>query len=313
MFILFFGSLYPLFSQLSTNNGASLSTPTHFSQKITISPAFMGPNALPVPNINTGIIAPYKQFEIAQHLHFGHGDRTQNLFAKLTYPFADEQIAVEAYMVPIEFFSMNDSIKAERNIPETDAKNHAVGDVCFGTIIQLLRDKKYLPDITLSMNCKTASGGNLEKARYTDTPGYWFDVAAGKTFRFNGNILDYVRIYGSGGFYCWQTYDTNPQNDAFLFGGGFSFQRAAHTVEISTGGYKGWKENGDFPIVSRIIFSRQYEQTVLKVGWQKGWRDFDYNTYSFSLIYRFHSPAPKPAKNNKTIHKKQVKIDVEDH
>ena len=53
---------------------------THWSRYIVISPGFMGPNALPVPEIKKGIIENRIEFELSQQNHFSKHDKTFNLF-----------------------------------------------------------------------------------------------------------------------------------------------------------------------------------------------------------------------------------------
>jgi len=58
------------------------------------------------------------------------------------------------------------------------------------------------------MACKTASG-NLDKARFTDTPSYWFDLSTGKDFNFNELV---VRPYAMLGFMAWQMLGKETQS-----------------------------------------------------------------------------------------------------
>lgn len=154
---------------------------THWSRYIVISPGFMGPNALPVPEIKKGIVENNIEFELSQQNHFSKHDKTFKL----------------------------------------EGKGFAVGDLYFSTIIQLLKNYKNLPDIALRLACRTASGGKFTAARFTDTPEYFFDVSFGKKILKNLKQIENVNIFGMAGFYSWQTYSVNHrQNDAFLFGFG---------------------------------------------------------------------------------------------
>ena len=104
---------------------------------------------------------------------------------------------------------------------------HEAGDVYVSTDIQLLKARKFTPDITLRAAIKTASGGSFEKARYYDNPGYFFDMSVGKSLYFGkGKTFPYadatdakmeLRFAGSAGFLCWQT-DNGRQNDAVMYG-----------------------------------------------------------------------------------------------
>ena len=149
---------------------------THWSQYIIVSPKFMGPNALPVPKVRNALINEDVQLEAGSDFHFNKGDNTQNLFFGLFLPFAESKIAIEIYGVPLEHYNMDTVTRDERRAREKSTEGFASGDLYFGTVIQLIKNKRNLPDMTISLNAKTASGTNFENARFTDSPGYFFDL-----------------------------------------------------------------------------------------------------------------------------------------
>ena len=74
-------------------------------------------------------------------------------------------------------------------------------------------------DIVVSANLKTASGGRLCDARYTDAASYWFDANLGRTLWKRKDVNASIRVQALAGFYCWMTNDVvNRQNDAFCYG-----------------------------------------------------------------------------------------------
>ena len=214
------------------------------------SPAYMGPNALPVPEIRQGYIEQRISLETRADLHFSTGDNTQNLFLKLRFPFWKGRLAVEMYGVPVEYFKMDTLTRDERRGRDRNPEGFAAGDIYIGTLIQLLRDRGSWPDLLLGMTFRTATGGNLSNARYTDAPGYFFDLSAGKSFKTGPKL--FIRPFVMMGFYVWQTnLDNWRQNDAFLYGIGISLYNDNFECNAKYGGYKGYIGNGDAPMVFR--------------------------------------------------------------
>jgi len=256
---------------------------------LTYSPAYLGPNALPVPEIRNALIETKVRLETRADLHFSKGDNTQNLFIKLLYPFWDGRVAVEMYGVPVEHFKMDTITRDERAGRDPDAEGYAAGDIYFGTLIQLLRKHKHWPDLLLGITLRTASGGNVGNARYTDAPGYYFDISAGKTFFADSKLS--LRPYLMFGFYAWQTNrDEYRQNDAFLYGLGLSLFNEKFECNAKYGGYKGYIGNGDAPMVLRANAIYKFPKTHLKLSFQQGLQDFDYSTFSLGAIFYFKSP-----------------------
>ena len=143
---------------------------------IKITPGYLGPNALPVPEVKRGFLNSKTEFEITASGHFLKGDPTQDISGRLYVPFAQSKIAVELYGVIIEHFAFSEEIRNERFARIEDGKGVAFGDLYFSTLIQLSKDRKF-PNTLLRMAAKTASGNQLEGARYTDSPGYFFDLS----------------------------------------------------------------------------------------------------------------------------------------
>ena len=83
---------------------------------------------------------------------------------------------------------------------------------------QILKNKKWV-DLLISANIKTASGGRLCDARFTDAASYWFDLTAGKDLYTNPAGTFSLRAQAMAGFYCWMTNSIqNRQNDALCYG-----------------------------------------------------------------------------------------------
>lgn len=250
---------------------------------LTYSPAYFGPNALPVPEIRDAAIDKRMGLESRADLHFSTGDNTQNLFLKLHYPFWDGRVAVQVYGVPAEHFIMDTLTRDERAGRDKDARGVVAGDVHFSTLIQLLRNKEHWPDLLLGFSFRAPSGGGLGNARYTDAPGYHFDISGGKSFAL-GEKLQF-RPYLMLGFYVWQTnLEINPQNDAFLYGAGLSLFGEGFECHARWGGYKGYLNNGDAPMVLRARASYSFSNTDLRLSFQQGLHDFEYSTVSLGVV-----------------------------
>ncbi len=261
---------------------------THWTRYLIYSPAYMGPNALPVPEIREGLLKKRISLETRAELNFSRGDNTQNLFLKLRFPFFKGRIAVELYGVPVEHFTMDTITRDERRGRDLNPEGFAVGDLNIGTLIQILRDQGNWPDILLGLTFRVPSGGNLSNARYTDAPGYFFDLSLGKSFKIGQKLS--IRPFFMGGFYVWHTNDENlRQNDAFLYGTGVSLYNARFEWNVKYGGYKGYIGNGDSPMVIRMNGLYKFKNIHLKLGYQQGLQDFNYSTIRVGAIFYFRT------------------------
>ena len=188
-----------------------------------ISPAYLGPNALPVPELKKGLIDENTQIELTVSNHFLSGDPTQDISGRIYIPFAQNKIAVEMYGVLFEHYAYTQKIRDERFSRDKNGKGYAFGDFYFSTHIQLFKDRAF-PNTMFRVILKTASGTNDDGARYADTPAYSLDFSSSKSYGQSETLL--FRPHAMLGFYCWQTNDElNLQNDALLYGAGADFQK----------------------------------------------------------------------------------------
>ena len=249
-----------------------------------ITPGYLGPNALPVPEVKKGIVQTGRSFELGFDFHFQQGDPTQNLFAKYYRSFADDRIAIELYGVVIEHYAMSDSIRDSRISRDFDGKGTAIGDLYFTTLIQLIKGKKF-PDTMLRMAGRTASGGNLEAARYSDSPGYFFDLSFSKEFQCKNGKMIFLP-FASSGFYSWQTNDDlNLQNDAIMYGVGADLKWSRWSVSNSLSGYSGYKKEKDKPMVYTFDVNHKLKRQTIRLQYLYGIRDWNYQTVKFSIIW----------------------------
>ena len=253
---------------------------------IKMSPAYLGPNALPVPEVKKGFITNNSEIEITASNHFHSGDPTQDLSGRAFIPFANGKIAVEMYGVIFEHYAYTQTIRDERVSRDRDGKGTAIGDFYFSTLIQLIKDRKF-PNTMLRATLKTASGTNLKAARYSDEPGYFFDLSFSKDFGGEDQML--FRPFGMAGFYSWQTNDElRLQNDAVLYGAGADFEKNSWRFTGSCSGYYGYKNNGDRPMQLNFDLRKDYSNIALKIQYQHGLHDWHYKTVRLSVIWKLN-------------------------
>jgi len=255
---------------------------THWTRYLRISPGYTGPNALPVPEVNTGRLTEYAFKEISVDQHFHKEEYTANILTRSYFPVAG-RIAIEFWGVAVEYYSMDTSLRYERRTFFLQGEGFAIGDVNFATTVQIFKDHEVLPDMALRVNLRTASGNGLQAVRFTDAPGYHIDLSFGK------NVMnDKLRLYGMVGMYVWQTNLIKyPQNDAFLYGFGADVYFNKLTWRNNLGGYAGYIGNGDDPVVFRSSISTDRKRLNYKLTYQAGLQDFDYHTIKAAIILKF--------------------------
>ncbi|MCG6188548.1 hypothetical protein [Maribellus maritimus] len=252
---------------------------------IKITPGYMGPNALPVPEVKRGLITEKTEFQVTTSNHFHSGDPTQDISAKLFLPFAKNRIAVEMWGVLFEHFAFSEEIRNERIARNKDGTGVAIGDFYFSTLIQISKDRKF-PNTLLRFATKTASGNQLESARYTDSPGYFFDLSFSKDFGQKEATL--FRPFGLIGFYSWQTNDElNLQNDALLYALGGEIIKNTWVFSGSFSGYSGYKNERDRPLHMNFEMRKDFENRAVRLKYQHGLHDWKYKTLRVSFIWKF--------------------------
>ena len=253
---------------------------------IITTPGNMGPNALPVPEIKKGLVGKNLYVKAGGELHFGQGDFTRNVTAAFYYPVVPEKVAVEIYGIPYEKYTVNERLKRERRILDENCEGHTWGDYYVGTTLQLLKDHASIPDMALAFTFKTASGNSLLNARFTDAPAYFFDLSMGRGFTLNHPQFRKLRLYGTGGFYVWQTNsDQHPQDDAFLYGLGCETEFGNWRLNQVFAGYNGYLNMRDRPSVFRFQVLRQQTLFNYTLEYQAGLNDFNYHSLKFGVAY----------------------------
>jgi len=213
-FCLLKGNAQPFTQWAQTVNWDGVS---HWSKYMITQPAYQGPNSSPVPRMGNGSIDSNFSISATGTFHFSKGDNTQNLSLYANYCLVKDIISFDAAWVPYEHFIMNQAVKEKRHVfsqffYDTDAS----GELHLNTNIQVLNKWKKYIRLALRVGYRFPTGSGFGAARYTDGPGYYFDLSFGKSF--NHSALKWV---GMLGFYSWHIEsDKHKQKDAFRFGPG---------------------------------------------------------------------------------------------
>lgn len=272
-----------IFSESNAQDTGFPDTWGRWKTRIVLTAENLGPNALPVPEIRNGLINPNAYHSLSGNYHFSSFDKTYNPQFKVSLPIADGKVAIEVWSPFYEYF-VNDTISLiERKAREIKPTGKSGGDIYVATLIQVVKDHDFLPDLLLSINLKTASGNNLEQLRHTDTPGYYFDISMGKSFALGEK--NSLRPFGLIGFYVYQTHQVmGLQNDALLWGGGFSFSTPLVEIAGSLGGYHGYFNQGDRPVVFRISSEIKLGNRFFgTIDFQNGVNDFPYKSIGIGI------------------------------
>ncbi|MEM9930007.1 MAG: hypothetical protein AAF840_09325 [Bacteroidota bacterium] len=262
---------------------------TPWQNYLIIAPGFLGPNALPVPDVKNGQLLEGATFKFGAEQHLSTGDNTSNLFTEGFIPLFSDRVGLNLQWVPFETYRMDIATRNLRRIRDFDGEGTATGDLYLGTYIQLLHNHAKLPDVVLTINLKTASGDRLTAGRFTDAPGYFFDLSLGRDYAFQRGFIQSIRPHLMGGFYVWQRFESNAlQNDSFLYGGGFDLKAEKFTLTNTLAGYIGYLDDGDKPMVYRLICRSHFQSALnYEFRFQLGLNDFDYTSFRLLGVYRF--------------------------
>lgn len=242
-----------------------------------VAPGFFGPNALPVLDMSDGRTQEKLSLEVAADGYFGYdGSQTADVFARVCVPLFTRWANVSVWMPVYEWYK------------QADGTGSGAGDVYLSTEVQVLHDSwfkgekaKYIPQMTVRLGMKTASGGQFERKRHFDSPGYFFDVSMGQSIPLKAVEL---RFAGSVGFLCWQTAEAR-QNDAVMYGLQASAKHEYASLQVTWGGYVGWERYGDAPMSLKVRAAGHVKGFEPFVQYQWGIKDFPYHQIRVGLVY----------------------------
>ena len=248
-----------------------------------LSPAHMGPNALPVPEMHW-IDRDSTSWFMGQAQVFLHQQEitVASRLALLWRP--SPWFRFRAHVVPVEWFETSHDLKTDRRIFHENYDDRiAGGDIhveSFFTLPwRLFRGGG--PEVRIAV--KTASGTNLGSARYTDTPGYTFSVSD------RWQLSPEHAIEAMLGLFVYQTYsELHRQNDCFLWGAGHSWSIGKFRLFHAVRGYQGYLRNGDAPVVYDAEFNyRAGPRSEFHLGAGVGINDHPFRSIAIGLRWHF--------------------------
>lgn len=273
---------------LSISNGIAQNESWREEMKNLIySPRYFGPNAFPMPTMRDGLVSDRYEVELRGEYHYYTGDKTWDLVGRLLLPFFRGKAGIEVNWCFKEKYKLTLETKEERHAARANGPNNYSGDIVIGSFFQILKNEKWM-DIVISANIKTASGGCLSDARFTDAATYWFDVNIGRNLwkRVDGKAS--IRMQLLAGFYCWTTNDmVHRQNDAFTYGVGFTGKYRGFTLSTDLSGLRGYENNGDRPIHWRNNLRYEIKKNIISFRYTHGIKDNLYDSYSLGYIRCF--------------------------
>ena len=275
---------YLVFCLLSLS--VSVVSPSFAFTPTGVAPAFFGPNALPIPDMSDGRVDEQLKLELAGDGYFGfNGDKTADLFARISVPLFTRWANIALWMPVYEWYS------------QADGTGSGAGDVYIATNIQVLHNDwfktgkaRYIPQMTVRVGVKTASGEQFQRKRHFDSPGYFFDLAIGQTIPIRSINL---RFAGSVGFLCWQTTEAR-QNDAVMYGLQAQLNHEYFSLQAEWGGYVGWERYGDAPMSIKVRAAGHIKGFEPFAQYQYGIKDYPFHQIRVGLAYRLPILKSRP-------------------
>ena len=252
-------------------------------KNLVYSPRYFGANAFPVPELTGGKLSDRWEVELRGDYHTMRGDQTKDLFLRLYAPIANGRAGVAVSGVLREWYETSVAVRDERHAAETSSPVPCYGDIIVNCYYQVWQSP-HIADLVVTANLKTASGGRLVDARFTDAASYWFTFEAGRNLWADTTRQAFVRAEGLAGFYCWMTNDmVHRQNDAFCYGIGLHGGFRGLSLRCDYAGIRGYESNGDRPMLLRLRLSYEVKRNIVSFGYRHGMQDYLYD--SFSLGY----------------------------
>jgi hypothetical protein len=249
---------------------------TSWKRYLIFSAGYMGPNALPVPEISNGSIDSVTTIGITGNFHFSNGDNAQNIKLTGNYCIVKNVISVDISYIPSEWFQQNHAVKEARHVYYTAYyKKQEPGDAYLNINLQLLNKLRNHIQLALRLGYRFPTGSITGAARYTDSPGYFFDLSCAKPLSPDGHW----KLLGMVGFYVWQTnLDEHFQDDAYLFGAGVEYNKNNWRWQLNSCTYLGYMRNGDKPVVLRLGAEKSIKNITGVLRFQQGLHDFKYSS-----------------------------------
>lgn len=276
---------------------------SHVNKWLQIAPAAMGPNALPVPDMDYAKVESSHSLTAGAHYHSMPGDHAINNYYNFRWNIAPSRATVSIWGIHSERFRMSNEVRDRRQIYYDDKGwTTSSGDLWVSTYIQILRDKDYLPDMAINYTMKTTTGSNVH-ARYTDTPLHYFYLALGHSVLFKQSFIDEIRVAALGGFYVWQINKVEmAQDEGPVAEFGLQIKAKHFSLFNELGGYSGYDayefidklygtdiiDGLNDPLIYRVRLQWQNKHFGISGEYQKGLHDYEYNTFRLHFTYLFN-------------------------
>ena len=250
------------------------------SEPTGIAPAYFGPNALPIIDMLDGRTHRTLSVELAGDGYIGyHHNNTVDIFARVCVPLFTRWANLTVWMPVYGWYD------------QYDGKGSGAGDVYIATDVQVLHNEwfkseraKYIPQMTIRLGMKTASGEQFERRRHYDCPAYFFDASMGYSIPIKSIEL---RFAGSAGFLCWQT-DNGRQNDAVMYGLQAQVKQEYFSFQATWGGYVGWERHGDAPMSIKARAAGHIKGFEPYAQYQYGIKDYPFHQVRVGLVYHIN-------------------------
>ena len=250
-------------------------------------PAYMGPNALPVPEVydtrvayRTGVLAGGEYFS-------GKGESTVNPDLGICYPLQKNRISIAFRSKLFESYRMTEALRDARFVRDSAGTGSSRGESFLDIRCRVWQGLWVLPDLSVAAGIKFPSGNNLVNARHTQAPAYWIIGIAGKDVWRNSACT--LRITASLGGYFWQWGDYRRCN-ALLFGAGCVLIKNHINWYNGLQGYNGFSGNGDAPLLYRSRLEVQGKKGSAYLGYQWGIRNYITHTLQMGIIRKLGLP-----------------------
>jgi hypothetical protein len=199
-----------------------------------------------------------------------------------------DRVSLDLSWVPAEWFQMSHAVKEKRKVYWEDYYlKKAHGDIYTNITFRIFNRWRKNIDLALRIGYRYASSDGVGAARMTNTPGYYFDVSAGKNF----SPQSAWKWIGMIGFYVWQTNNDRPrlyQDDAFLTGFGVEFNKNKFRMQSYVAGYFGYFENyDDDPVVYRLSLEKKFKKNSWLFRFQQGLNDIHYSSFETGIKFNF--------------------------
>lgn len=251
--------------------------------KIKRAPYYLGPNALPVPESYDAII-PYRTSIVAgARYQFAKNETTFNPEAQLVFPIQKNRMMFGFQTRFFEWYETDTLTRDNRFMRDSISKGISQSESFLYFRGKVWQNFYFFPDFTITFGLKMNTGKNLENARHTNAPGYWFSGDFGKKILLINQTK--IRAFTRLGGFIWQTSD-NEQNDAWLYALGLSISNQNYKADISIDGFSGYKNDGDRPVVLSVNFNKNMPNGFFTLQYRRGLRHFIQN--GFMLGYGFH-------------------------